>query len=159
MAREAARIFLSLRDNPKDKEAQRAQNSFVSRGPEARAAYDRVATAWTASREKARPKGGGALALFLALSLAGYFSYDSLRIRLLADFTTSSAVSGFALTSGDRVILDAGSALADKTDEGLRVVELLQGSGFFDVNSSDFPFVVSAEDVSVEVKGTAFEVS
>lgn len=159
LAREAARIFLKLQDNPEDVQAKRKQDAFVARGAAEREAYERVTAAWTAARKKTGPKGRTMIAALLAMGVATFAAYDPLRIRLTADVRTGSETVTYALASGDESVLDAKTALVDETDGAARVVRLLNGGAFFDVGKMERPFRVIAGDLTVEVKGTAFEVT
>lgn len=96
-----------------------------------------------------------ALAACVALYLA-----PILQLRLLADHRTSVAeLREVTLEDGSIVHLDAGSAIAIRYGAARREVALLAGRAFFEVTASkERPFVVLAEDVSVTVTGTAFDV-
>lgn len=159
LSREAVKLFLKQRDNPTDPAAKAACQAFVARGQTERETFERVAAAWSASRKRRKPRGGGALALLFALGLSLYAFYDPLSIRWLADLQTNEDAQEFKLASGDTVYLDASSALGDDTLENGREVQLLKGAAFFDVNVAARPFIVEAGDVTVQVKGTAFAVS
>lgn len=161
LTREAARLFMRLQDRPTDDAALRDRDAFLARGEAEREAYARAARAWTAVGRKQRPKRGGTIAVFLvlALSIAGYLSYDTVRVAFLADVQTASEPTQAELLSGDLVLLDAASAIADDTDGDVRQVRLLAGAAFFDVETDRQRFLVRAGPVTAEVEGTAFEVS
>ena len=95
----------------------------------------------------------------LAACLALYFA-PVLKLRLQADHMTSVAeLSDVTLEDGSVVHLDAGSAIAIRYGATRREVALLAGRAFFDVVAAkDRPFVVVADDVTVTVTGTAFDV-
>jgi transmembrane sensor len=95
----------------------------------------------------------------LAACIALYFA-PVLQLRLQADHMTSVAeLSEVALEDGSVVQLDAGSAIAVRYGAARREVVLLAGRAFFDVvQAQDRPFVVVADDVTVTVTGTAFDV-
>lgn len=95
----------------------------------------------------------------LAACIALYFA-PILKLRLQADHMTSVAeLRDVTLEDGSVVHLDAGSAIAVRYSPERREVALLAGRAFFEVSASkERPFVVSAEDVSVTVTGTAFDV-
>ncbi|HZX86953.1 MAG TPA: FecR domain-containing protein, partial [Reyranella sp.] len=95
----------------------------------------------------------------LAACLALYFA-PALKLRLQADHMTSVAeLSDVTLEDGSVVHLDAGSAIAIRYGAARREVVLLAGRAFFDVVAAkDRPFVVVADDVTVTVTGTAFDV-
>ncbi|MFK4825000.1 FecR family protein [Paenochrobactrum sp. BZR 588] len=78
---------------------------------------------------------------------------------LSADYVTARAERRTILLSdGSQVTLDADSALAFKTSDGLRHAQLLRGMAYFDVKSSSTPFEVEAADGKTRVTGTAFSV-
>lgn len=95
----------------------------------------------------------------LAACIALYFA-PVLQLHLQADHMTSVAeLSDVALEDGSVVQLDAGSAIAVRYGTARREVVLLAGRAFFDVvPAKDLPFVVVADDVTVSVTGTAFDV-
>jgi len=95
----------------------------------------------------------------LAACLALYFA-PVLKLSLQADHMTSVAeLSRVTLEDGSVVHLDAGSAIAIRYGATRREVALLAGRAFFDVVAAkDRPFVVVADDVTVTVTGTAFDV-
>ncbi len=95
----------------------------------------------------------------LAACLALYF-VPVLKLSLQADHMTSVAeLSDVTLEDGSVVHLDAGSAIAIRYGATRREVALLAGRAFFDVVAAkDRPFVVVADDVTVTVTGTAFDV-
>ncbi|MEM9248839.1 MAG: FecR domain-containing protein [Pseudomonadota bacterium] len=159
LARQAARVFLRLQDSPDSLEAQRARDAFVARGAAEARAYERVATAWTATQKKPPSRGGGAaVVLLLAIGLGLFAGYEPLRLHLLADATTGTTPERLSLASGDIAYLDAATAVSDATSDDVRRVELLSGSAYFDVTHLDRPFVVSSGGLEVEVLGTEFEV-
>ena len=95
----------------------------------------------------------------LAACIALYFA-PVLKLRLQADHMTSVAeLREVTLEDGSVVHLDAGSAIAVRYGPTRREVALLAGRAFFEVTAArDRPFVVVAEDVTVTVTGTAFDV-
>lgn len=162
LAREATRIFMLVEGDPTSTAALQSKEAFLARGAAEREAWARTERVWSAVRQKRRP-GGGSLALIFGLCLggavAGSFGYEPIRLALLADLRTEHAPLRATLASGDAVHLDAGSAIADDSDGGMRSVRLLAGAAFFDVAPGQSRFLVSAGDVTVEVVGTAFEVA
>lgn len=96
-----------------------------------------------------------ALAACLALYVA-----PIVKLRLQADHLTSIAeLREVTLDDGSVVHLDAGSAIAVHYGASRREVVLLAGRAFFEVTpAKDRPFVVAADDVTVTVTGTAFDV-
>ncbi|MEM9911610.1 MAG: FecR domain-containing protein [Pseudomonadota bacterium] len=161
--RHATRIFMRLREDPDCKDAQDARDAFIARGDAERKAYDGVLKAWKATGVKQPDKAAvtgkttSSMVVIAALILTGYMAYSPLRTILLADFRSELTTSSRTLASGDRVDLDASSALQDNTGGAARDVELLAGSAFFAVEAGEVPFTVSVGDVDVRVVGTAFE--
>ncbi|TAJ84247.1 MAG: DUF4974 domain-containing protein [Reyranella sp.] len=101
----------------------------------------------------------GYAAVALAACLAFLF-LPSLQLWLAADYSTGTAeLRTITLEDGSIVSLDAGSAVATHYGTARREVTLLSGRAFFEVvPAADRPFVVVAEDVTVTVTGTAFDV-
>jgi transmembrane sensor len=95
----------------------------------------------------------------LAACIALYFA-PVLKLRLQADHMTSVAeLREVTLEDGSVAHLDAGSAIAVRYGPMRREVALLAGRAFFEVTpAKDRPFVVLAEDITVTVTGTAFDV-
>jgi transmembrane sensor len=110
-------------------------------------------------RARLKRRAWGLAATVLAACLAFYF-LPALKLRFQADHLTGIAeVREFRLEDGSIVHLDATSAIAVRYGNSRREVELLAGQAFFQVVSThDQPFVVVAGDVTVTVKGTAFDV-
>ncbi|MEM1079354.1 MAG: FecR domain-containing protein [Pseudomonadota bacterium] len=160
LIREATAIFLRLRDAPEDTDLQAERDRFLARGPEARAAYAKMLRAWQITETRPGPNRNIVPVLLVAMGLTagGVVAYDPLRIALTADLATGVTTRTAALASGDRVVLDAESALIDDTDEGARAVTVMRGAAFFDVETTGRPFVVTAGALRVDVTGTAFEV-
>ena len=101
---------------------------------------------------------------YAALALAACFAFvfgPSLQLWLASDYSTGTAeLRTLTLEDGSVVALDAGSAVATRFSAARREVVLLAGRAFFEVvPAADRPFVVVAEDVSVTVTGTAFDVA
>ena len=101
----------------------------------------------------------GYAAIALAACLAFPF-LPTLQLWLASDYRTSTAeLRTITLEDGSVVSLDAGSAVAVRYVAARREVALLSGRAFFQVvPAADRPFVVVAEDVTVTVTGTAFDV-
>ncbi|MEM1079373.1 MAG: FecR domain-containing protein [Pseudomonadota bacterium] len=161
-AAEAANIVRRLDEVPDDPQALADKAAFLARGAAERRTYAIAerAMAAAATGMKARDRGKrfayGLLAVLLgALAL----SWEPVSIALVADHRTAEQTLTTGLLSGDRGMLDAGSAILDETDEEIRSVTLLRGAGFFDVDTDGRRFEVLADDVTVEVLGTAFEVA
>ena len=109
-------------------------------------------------RSRAARRAGYA-AIALAACLAFLF-LPTLQLWLASDYRTSTAeLRTITLEDGSVVSLDAGSAVAVRYVASRREVALLSGRAFFQVvPAADRPFVVVAEDVTVTVTGTAFDV-
>jgi transmembrane sensor len=83
------------------------------------------------------------------------------RVQVLADYRTAvGETRTITLPDGSAVTLDSGSAIdvgAGFGQAGDRMVTLLAGRAFFEVAHDSAPFAASAEDVTVQVHGTAFD--
>ena len=159
LIREATSILLRLRDAPDDEALQRERDDFLQRGQAEKDAYTKLLHAWQATDPGDEPGLGKATGILAAACLAImlYWSFEPVRIFLLADISSDLEPSHTQLDSGDRVTLDASSALIDNTAENTRKVTLLRGAAFFDVAPGERPFAVSVGDIRVEVLGTSFE--
>lgn len=99
--------------------------------------------------------GAAVTAACLALVL-----FPVIQKHVLADYTTGTAeLREIVLPDGSVVYLDAGSAIAVGYAQGRRSVTLIEGQAFFSVvGDNERPFTVVADEVSVTVTGTAFDV-
>lgn len=157
---EAADIFLRYRQNPSDEDVIQARENFVNRGDAERKAWQEIADAWSATGAPSTRKSRLLPAILWAgLLLCGYLLIEPMRIQLAADFVSDRTPILVELASGDRVHLDANTALSDDTSEFVRRVNLLRGAGYFEVESASTPFIVVVGDAQIEVLGTSFEVS
>lgn len=154
--REATRIFLRLRQNPDDASLLRARDAFLAED-DAEAIYAEVEKAWSLTAPPRRPITLSLLALLTIMGASLYFAYAPLRVLVIADIRTDTSVLAATLDSGDRVVLDAASALSDNTSGVVRDVQLLEGAAYFDVTTREQAFVVQIGNLSVRVTGTAFE--
>ncbi|WP_435656251.1 FecR family protein [Brucella pituitosa] len=76
-----------------------------------------------------------------------------------ADYVTARAErQTIVLPDGSTALLDADSAISTDMTTAKRGVKLLRGAAYFDVKSSDTPFVVDAGRGETRVTGTAFSV-
>lgn len=158
LTREAADIFLRLRDDPENSELQSARDTFRARGQIEREIYDELAKTWKASGIMQAPKTLRSIILIAsALIGAATLAYTPLKVTLLADLQTGSNPLQTSLVSGDGVHLDADTALIDNTDSRVRAVAILEGAAFFEVENEARPFAVKLGDIRVTVVGTAFE--
>ncbi|MEM8797748.1 MAG: FecR domain-containing protein [Pseudomonadota bacterium] len=154
---EAADIFLRLSETPDDPTAQNARDAFLERGGAERAAFEKIARAWTATGTRKKSRGLPTIVLIFIVAALGYGVFPTMQIALIADVQTGIETRAVVLASGDRVDLDASSALVDETGTGNRNVRLLKGAAYFDVDKGTRAFVVTADEVMVTVVGTAFE--
>lgn len=159
-AQEAANILRRLDYDPEDAQALDARDAYIARGAEEKATFEKMARAFAAAPKELRRRDRKySFALVGALLASLYLAYEPARISLLADFATERATATIALASGDLTVLDAASALRDDSHDDVRAVDLLKGAGFFDVETSEQRFVVTAGDVRAEALGTEFEVA
>lgn len=101
-----------------------------------------------------------AAAMGLAACLALVVAWPAIRVELAADHATATAeVRRIALADGSVVHLGADSAIAADYNAGDRTVTLLKGEAFFQVvPDRAWPFTVRADNLTVTVTGTAFDV-
>jgi transmembrane sensor len=95
----------------------------------------------------------------LAACLAFLF-LPGIQLWLASDHRTGTAeLRGVTLEDGSVVTLDGESAIAVRYADGRREVVLLSGRAYFEVvPSAQRPFVVVADQATVTVTGTAFDV-
>ncbi|MEM1005130.1 MAG: FecR domain-containing protein [Pseudomonadota bacterium] len=162
-AEEAANILRRLDEDPSDTVALADKRAFLARGDAERRTYTLAERAFSAARKgirlKDRQNKRYGFALLGAALVSLCLGWQPLSVALRADFRSGLTTESTVLKSGDTLILDASSAIADASDATTRSVDLLRGAGFFDVNRDGRSFVVTAGNVEVEVIGTAFEVS
>lgn len=153
-------ILRRLDENPDDREALVDRDAFLARGDAERRIYENISRAVAAtSRDFRRKSRRNVLLLIGATSASVYFAKDALRVAILADYQTARAPEDFILPSGDRVTLDAASAIRDETTDQIRQISLMAGAAYFETVSDDRPFTVEAGDVTIRAIGTAFSVS
>jgi transmembrane sensor len=111
----------------------------------------------TASPLRRRLLAGSAIAL--AACLAFIFA-PTARLWMEADHRTAAAeLRRLVLEDGSVVFLDAASAIAVRYSPARREVALLSGRAYFEVTpAATRPFVVTTDDLTVTVTGTAFDV-
>ncbi|KAK6026218.1 sigma factor regulatory protein, FecR/PupR family, partial [Ostertagia ostertagi] len=162
---------------PADAGARAGLDAWLASSDAHRRAYRSVERVWTLTGElpSATPASAGgivdlsrvrrkrrtwALAAAVLAACVALWTFPSLKLRLQADHLTGVAeLRELTLEDGSIVHLDADSAIAVRYDKGRREVALLAGQAFFKVVSAhDRPFVVTAGNVAVTVKGTAFDV-
>ncbi|MEL6466453.1 MAG: FecR domain-containing protein [Pseudomonadota bacterium] len=161
LAEVAASILRRLDENPKDARALADKEAFLSRSKLSRHVYEVMERGFAGAPKSLKDRDrrySFALLGALLASLALLSSWNDLRLALLADHLTGQSTKVVTLNSGDITTLDASSAIADETSGDTRTVVLLDGSGFFDVDSDGRRFVVEAGSVTAEALGTEFEV-
>ena len=109
-----------------------------------------------------------AAAVLLISSVAGFFFYQSLRLRNFdnpVQYSITTVPKGqrmkLTLSDGSTVVLNAGSRIRypEKFTGATRSVALLEGEAFFDIkHNDDKPFIVEASGTYTQVLGTAFNV-
>ncbi|MBP5858364.1 FecR domain-containing protein [Marivibrio halodurans] len=114
------------------------------------------------SRRRAAPRRRTVIRAVAAgiACLAVVLAAPSMMRDILSDVSTAvGETRTVALSDGSNVHLSADSAIALDMGESERSVRLVEGEAFFDVESDpDRPFLVRAEDLTVRVTGTAFDV-
>ncbi len=174
---EAIDWLVRINAAPQDSAARAGLDAWLASSEAHRRAYRSVERVWMLSGElpSAAPSSShevvelsrvrrtrrawGIAAAAFAACVALWF-LPTLRLHFEADHLTGVAeLRELTLEDGSIVYLDAASAIAVRYDKGRREVELLAGQAFFKVVSArDRPFVVTAGNVAVTVKGTAFDV-
>ena len=157
LAKEAARIFVRLEEDPEDARAIADRVAFLARGEVEREVWSHVLKVWSGTRKRRAPPAPLGFVLILVLGASAYLAAKPLSIYFKADFATRYQNDDVVLASGDRATLDADTALVDDTSGGLRRVEVLKGAAFFDVSPDDKAFEVTLGDLRVEVLGTSLE--
>ncbi|MEM6934234.1 MAG: FecR domain-containing protein, partial [Pseudomonadota bacterium] len=133
--------------------------AFLARGEAEQRAYAQIEQMWSVSKPRRRRVTGAKILLCLLAVLALAQSYAPLRTWVIADHATSTIPERVALASGDIAHLDATTSLIDDSGSGERRIVLLEGAGFFDVETSSRPFSVELGQVTATALGTAFETS
>ena len=95
-------------------------------------------------------------AAILVLAVAGFFVWNQPR-SYSSSFGTMSSVT---FPDGSTVLLNSGSTISFRPFAGksTRSVQL-HGEGFFDITSSDKPFIVETFNANIRVLGTRFSVT
>jgi transmembrane sensor len=171
---QAADWILLLEASPLDGALRAAFEAWLAESEGHRAEYDKVRHTWSrlgkmpaeaptdvmrSAPRHARPRwivtGLAAVAACLALVL-----FPVVQRHVLADYVTGVAeLREIVLPDGSIASLDAGSAIAVDYRPGYREIVLLEGRVFFDVvPDRSRRFVVRAEEASVVVTGTTFDV-
>lgn len=125
--------------------------------PVGKAAPDKVVRLARRRSHRVRWISAGAA---LAAACLALVLFPVIQRHILADYVTGVAeLRDIVLPDGSVAYLDAGSAIAiDYRPDG-RAVTLLAGRAFFEVvKDSGRPFTVHADEASVVVTGTAFDV-
>ena len=104
-----------------------------------------------------------AAVLVVALLVSNIFFYqksdsNQLASQLQTITTPYGAKTNITLPDGSRVWLNSGSKLSYPLKFGKSRLVTLVGEAFFEVEKNNKPFIVSANDGDVVVKGTAFNV-
>ncbi|KWT65995.1 hypothetical protein APY04_2582 [Hyphomicrobium sulfonivorans] len=98
------------------------------------------------------------IAAAVCAAVLAVFVLPIMSLHMRADYMTATGETRtIQLEDGSTVTLAAGSALATRFSSSERLVDLLAGEAFFDVDpDAARPFIVSTGDVKVRVVGTAF---
>lgn len=171
---EALDWLLLIEAAPKDADLRTGLAQWLARGPAQKAAYAKAQNVWrltggvprsgrTPQRSIPRPGrraprwiAAATIAAGLVLAVLPY-----LRAQVLADYRTAvGETRAVTLPDGSVVTLDSDSAI--DVGDGLgkvgdRTVTLLAGRAYFEVAHDGAPFAAIAEDVTVQVHGTAFD--
>lgn len=174
---EAVDWLIRLQAAPGDGAVRAAFDSWLKTSEDHRRAWQSVSRVWQVSEglpaadglapakvvafpRVRRLRRAFAIAAVAVAACVALYLAPLLQLRLQADHMTSVAeLRDVSLDDGSVVQLDAGSAIAVRYAAARREVVLLAGRAFFDVvPARDRPFVVVADDVTVTVTGTAFDV-
>lgn len=99
------------------------------------------------------------IAVAAGLAAWTYFTNNDFSFLPQSAFLLREGKSYFMLPDGSEVWVNAGSSVQYDKDFGTNVRKIiLKGEAFFDVRKSKVPFIVSTENINVEVKGTRFNV-
>lgn len=173
---EAAEWFLRLEAAPGDRALRQDFEAWLAGDDSRLRAWRSVQRVWCLSGELPAPpvdpstravvpppraRVGGWRVLGLALAaIAAFCLAPVIALQWEADYTTSvGELRDVTLEDGSLIHLDAGSAIAVNYGAARREISLLAGRAFFEVvPGMDRPFVVRADDVTVTVTGTAFDI-
>jgi transmembrane sensor len=172
---EAAEWLLRLQAAPEDRALRRDFETWLAGDESHRRAWRSVQRVWGLSGDLPAPAGKRGMVLavprlvrangwrILGLALAAIvvlYVAPIVALRWMADYSTSvGELQDVTLEDGSVVHLDAGTAIAVNYRAERREVSLLAGRAFFEVVAgADRPFIVHADDVTVAVTGTAFDV-
>mgnify|MGYP001800934157 CR=1 FL=1 len=153
----AADLFARVQADPENSEVLAERDAFLALGDAQAHAYATVTKAWVGAGQKQKSNTPKVLLGLALLAGFGVFAAEPLRIALLADIASGALPESVALASGDIALVDAGTALIDRSVQTTREIELLKGAAVFDVDVTGQAFRVIAGDVTVEVLGTTFE--
>lgn len=172
---EALDWLLLIEASPDDPNLRAGLQHWLTRSPAHKAAYAKAQEVWrlTADIPRSTPapqrpanrrpanrhpiwRGGrwiAAAAIGVGLLLA---ALPYLKVQVLADYRTEvGETRAITLPDGSAVTLDSDSAIA--VGAGNRTVTLLAGRAFFEIAHDGAPFAAIADDVTVQVHGTAFD--
>lgn len=165
---EAAERMLAVRTAPEDAALDALTRAWIDADDLHRRAWTLAERAWIASGEAiaAPPRAVNrnrvlvrvaAVAACLVAAVASPRIVDTLRADAL---TRSGEIARSTLADGSEVTLAGASAIDARFGADARRVALLRGAAYFDVRRDpDRPFVVAADDLTVTVRGTAFDVA
>lgn len=171
---EALGLIIRFQENPKNPIANELIARWRARGPDHEAAWAEVAEIHgmagkivddqqraeraknAVSRRNVILGGLGGLAVAGTGALIG----PDLLLRARADHITSTAeLRRIDLADGSVVVLGPDSAIETQLTPAMRAVELLSGMAFFEVfPDSARPFRVTADEMTITVLGTAFDI-
>jgi transmembrane sensor len=178
---EAADWVLRLDAAPADESLRRDFEQWLGQSDKHRAEYQKVRRTWSTLGKiphdfpageavsgtvvpfpvrKSRRVRWLAMGMALAAACVAFVLFPALQKHILADHVTGVAeLREVVLPDGSVAHLDAGSAIAVDYRQDSRVVTLLSGQAFFDVvRNVDRPFRVLADEMTVTVTGTGFDV-
>lgn len=157
IAEEAADLFLRLTSDPDNPSLIAERDAFCARGETEKKAFDAVRKAWRGVKPVQQRRKTPLILLAFTLGLAIYAGAEPVQTYLLADHKTQRVPETVVLRAGDKIDMDASTALRDETNEDSRRFTVLEGAVLFDVAPEARPFLVDLGPISVRVTGTVFE--
>jgi transmembrane sensor len=170
---EALDWLLLIEASPLDADLRTGLAHWLAQGAAQKAAYARAQEVWrvtagmprSGQAQRRAPRPGRRAARWAAAAAIGagllLAALPYLRIQVLADYRTAvGETRAITLPDGSVVTLDSDSAIdIDRAPgkAGDRTVILLAGRAYFEVAHDGAPFAAIAEDVTVQVHGTAFD--
>ncbi|MDO9105567.1 MAG: FecR family protein [Methylovulum sp.] len=167
---QAVSWFVRLRSSSISREKKASFTDWLQQNPEHQKAFDEICLLWgdtqlkkalgeTELERPKKPRHSFQWPLFMAASLVLLLVFRTdIKIFLQADYVTDiGKQQRIRLDDGSHVTLNTDSAITVNLKHDQRLVELLKGEAFFDVEpDADRPFIVDGSHSSTRVLGTRF---